>query len=346
MRLFLTGLSSVAVVVLSIPMLLMALPFLLFSKAVRWFSSLTEPDIAAASSLMQFDPDLGWKPQRNLNAHYLIRRDDIYPVVTDSMGWPGLQSLDESQIVVVGDSFAYGYGARQGESFADRLTGLKVKSLASLGYDMVQELLLLRSFAPQLSGKLVLWWIYVENDLVDNMRPELRGYRKPFVAKDRKTGSWQVVTSHVRSEPWRHTLPVNGMEVFAHLCAQSPIADYYYDACDWLVGQAVEVCREHDASLVIMTIPNVNQLSADGNRRLLAYGVNPESFDPAYPDRRIGEICKKQGVPFVPLMPRFVPSDYKEYERFHWNPSGHRKAAAAILEAWDTFAQQKSRPGP
>ena len=343
MRYIFLWFSSALVVVLSLPVLAAALPMLLVAKAVRWFAALTEPEVAAASSLIQFDPYLGWKPRESLDTHYLVRQDDIFPLVTDSDGWPGRLQLDESQIVVVGDSFAYGYGARRGESFADRISNVKVKALACLGYDMVQEVLLLRSVAPQLRGKLVLWWIYLENDLVDNLRPEFRGYRKPFLAKDRETESWKIVTSHVRNERWRHTISAKGMEVFAHLCTESAIADHYYDACDWLIGQASEVCRAHDASLVIMTIPNVNQLSSSGNRRLLGYGVNHELFEPAYPDRRIGQICERRGVQFMPLMPRLEPKDYKRHERFHWNPSGHRKAADAVLEAWTAWGSAQGR---
>jgi hypothetical protein len=192
----------------------------------------------------------------------------------------------------------------------------------------------LRQHASQLKGKLVLWWIYLENDLPDNMRPELRGYRKPFVRKSRETGEWEIVTSHVRDEKWRHTIRSDNMEVFSHLCAPTPIAEHYYAACNHLIAEAVSTCRSNGIPLAIMTIPNVNQLTTRGQRRLLAYGVDESSFRPDYPDRRIGEICASHGVPFVPLMERFRDSDYNQYERFHWNRSGHAKAATAVREVW------------
>jgi hypothetical protein len=86
--------------------------------------------------------------------------------------------------------------------------------------------------------------------------------------------------------------------------------------------------------LVIMTIPNVNQLSARGHQRLLSYGVAKGAFDPNYPDKRIGQICATQGIPFVPFQGQLRDSDYNTYERFHWNRTGHAKAAAAIREIW------------
>lgn len=341
MRVFVTGIAASMAFLLTLPLLLLAAPFLLMSRSVHWFGKITEPAGGDPSSLTRFDPALGWRPSPNLDTHYLVKGADVYPVVTDSDGWPGKLTLDESEIVIVGDSYAYGYCAHKGESFADQLPEIKVKALASPGYDMVQEVLLLQTYAPKLKGKLVLWWIYLENDLPENMRPECDGYRKPFVTESRETGQWEIVTSHIRKEKWRHTIRSNNMETFSHLCAPTPIAERHYAACAHLIAQGAAICREHEIPLVIMTIPNVNQLSARGQQRLLSYGVAKEAFDPRYPDRRIGEICAKQGIPFVPLLGRLRDSDYQQFERFHWNRSGHAKTAAVIRELWGTWKSGK-----
>jgi hypothetical protein len=347
MRTVLILLGSMAALALSLPVLLLAAPFLLMAYIVTSYARLTEPKIAPAHSLVKYDPELGWRPSENVDAHYLVRNDDIYPLITDASGWPGSRTLDESRIVVVGDSFAYGYGAGAGESYADLLDDLKPKALASLGYDMVHEVLLLRKYAPRCAGKLVIWWVYLENDLPDNLRPEFRGYRKPFVAQSRTSGDWQIVTTHVTPAPWRNSLPDNNMQIFAHLCAPSALADHYYSACDYLVGEGVAACAANGATLVVMTIPNVNQLDAEGHRFLCSRGVDRLRFDPGYPDQRFEQICARRGVPFVPLMERLQVSDYKLFERFHWQPSGHRKAAAAVREVWEAWrAESLGVAGP
>jgi hypothetical protein len=341
MRLLATGMASVVALILTIPILVLAAPFLFMSSTVRWFARATEPEVAPASSLMRFDPLLGWRPSANLDTHYVVKRADVYPLVTDSEGWPGRLRIEDSEVVVVGDSFAYGYCAQKGESFIDLLPERKIKALASPGYDMVQETLLLREHAPQLKGKLVLWWIYLENDLPDNILPEVRGYRKPFVRKSKETGEWEIVTSHVRDEKWRHTIRSSSMEVFSHLCAPTPIAERHYAACNHLIAEVASTCRSHKIPLVIMTIPTKNQLSTLGHRRLLAYGVDKSSFDPRYPDRRIGEMCANHGVWFVSLMETLQDGDYNQHEGFHWNSSGHAKAATAIrqvCQAWESGA--------
>jgi hypothetical protein len=334
MRSFATGIAALTAFILTLPILLLAVPFLLMSRTVNWFGRVAEPEIGEPNSLVRFDSVLGWRPSPNLDTHYLVKGADVYPLVTDSDGWPGKLTLNESQIVILGDSYAYGYGAHKGESFADLLPEIKVKALASPGYDMVQETLLLQAYAPKLKGKLVLWWIYLENDLPDNMRPASDGYRKPFITESRDTGRWEILTSHIREDKWHHTIRSNNMETFSHLCAPTPIAERHYAACAHLINLAADTCREHEIPLVIMTIPNVNQLSARGHQRLLSYGVAKGAFDPNYPDKRIGQICATQGIPFVPFQGQLRDSDYNTYERFHWNRTGHAKAAAAIREIW------------
>jgi hypothetical protein len=337
MRWILTTIGSLIALLLSLPLLLLAAPFWAMSSLVRAFAWVTEPEVAAANSLVKYDPELGWRPGENIDAHYVIRNDDIYPLVTDASGWPGRRALEDGGVVIVGDSFAYGYGARPGESYIDLVDELQPKALASLGYDMVQEVLLMRKYARAFAGKLVIWWIYLENDLPDNMRPGLWGYRKPFVARSPATGEWQIVTSHLSPERWRNTVPLNNMEVLAHLCTPSTLSDHYYSACDYLIGEGLEACTAEGAKLVVMTIPNVNQMAADGHEFLISRGADRSLFDSGYPDRRIGEICKRRGIAFLPLMPRLQAEDYKAFERFHWEPSGHRKAAAAIREVWEDW---------
>ena len=79
------------------------------------------------TEIMTFDQQLGWRPRPDLDAHYLADRDDVFRVVTDHEGWPGTRSLDESAVVVIGDSFAFGYGVDAGKSFADLNPGLAIK---------------------------------------------------------------------------------------------------------------------------------------------------------------------------------------------------------------------------
>lgn len=342
-RLVLALLAALAGLLLTVPVLLLGLPFWVMSAWVARFARLTEPRLAPRNELMQFDPVLGWKPRENLDAHYSIPRDDIYPIVTDAAGWPGRRRLEDSEIVVVGDSFAYGYGARAGESYAEVDPELTIKAVACPGYDLVQEMLLIRQLGDRLAGKLVLWFVYPENDLPDNLRPQWRQYRKPFVRRSPRTGAWEVVSEHLRPGRWRHSLERDNMTFLAQLCTPGPLADHCYSACAFLVEEAAELCRKVGATLVIFTIPNVNQLEASGRRRLATLSGDPGAFDAHYPDRRLAEICEKVGVAFIPGTTRLQAEDYKRFERFHWTPSGNRKVARLLREVRDAWAADGRR---
>ena len=339
-RLVLALLTSLAGLLLALPVLVLGLPFWLMSAGVALLARLTEPRVATRDELMQFDPVLGWKPRANVSAHYLIPRDDIYPIVTDASGWPGRRTVSESEVVVIGDSFAYGYGSRKGESFTDLASDVTIKPVACPGYDPVQEVLLLRQLGEALRGKLVVWFVYPENDLPDLTRPHWRRYRKPFLRRSPATGEWEVVSDHLRPGPWRPSVERNNFQAFAQLCTPGPIADRCYSACTFLIEEAAEVCRRADATLIVFTIPNVNQLEPSGRRWLASLTADARAFDVNYPDRRLSEICEKHGISFVSGMTRFEPSDYKRFERFHWTPSGNRKVARLLRQLRDDWRRE------
>ena len=150
------------------------------------------------------------------------------PTRTDGRGHG---SLDDSAVVVIGDSFAFGYGVDAGKSFADLNPGLAIKAVGAPGYSMVQSVLLMEQFAERLAGKLVVWFVCLENDLQDNLAPAMRRYRSPFVRLSRsarRVGDRGPSMSARRrgsrtDRHWKRILP--------HLCVPGPIADRAYAAC-------------------------------------------------------------------------------------------------------------------
>ena len=66
----------------------------------------------------------------------------------------------------------------------------------------VQELLLMQDMSNDLSGKFVIWLIYFGNDLYENLIPNMRHYRMPFVRESHTSGEWEIVRSHLSERPW------------------------------------------------------------------------------------------------------------------------------------------------
>lgn len=333
MRVLIAMVAGLLGAVLLAPFILLALPFLIVSAGTRILSRLFEPAYLTRDQLIQFDPVFGWKPRANLNTHHLMA--DLFWISTDAHGWRGRSTLEQSDIVVFGDSFAAGYGVGEEHIFANLQPRPRIKPIGIGGYSMVQELLWMRELASALRGKLVVWFIYTGNDLYDNLSPELRGYRKPFVRQRRGSREWEIVSHHVTPEKW----PIGSrlandqihMSKLAELCADTFLAERAFSACEFLIGEGRRVCLDAGAELRVLTVPDMHQLDTAGRRYLQSLGPQLKGFDSERPDRAIESICLRLGVPFVAGSSFLDVTCYKQND-CHWNPLGHRRVAARLAD--------------
>jgi hypothetical protein len=333
---FIAAVAIVPCLVVLSPIFLDAGFLLAFVSIVRAIARVLEPSFVAWSGLVEFDRTLGWKPRPHVDGHYLAEHDDVFRIVTDSEGWPGRRTLDESDILVVGDSFAFGYGVDTDRSFAELDPALGIKALAAPGYSMVQPVLLMEQLGPRLRGKLVVWFAYLENDLQDNLAPEMRKYRAPFVRLDPAAGGWTIVDAHLQPGKWECS-NLDARRLFPKFCVPGPLADRAYSACDYLTGRAARACREAGASLVMVTIPHPMQLTRAGIAGLVALSGHPDECDPKLPDRRIAETCRRHRVPMIAASTHLSRRDYKHREGIHWNHRGHRRVARLLGKVYETF---------
>jgi len=302
-----------------------------------------EPGFKEWKELIEFDAGIGWRPRASLNGHHLS--DDIFHMTTDSEGWRGRLSIAESDIVVLGDSFAWGYGIDEKDFFANCVPDLKVKAIGTVGYNMVQELLWLKRLATQLQGKMLVWFVYYGNDLYENLTPDMCGYRMPFVREVNGTGDWEVVSNHVDPSMWQYAsvdlrrVERNYYGKLAELCSETFLSERAYPACEFLLRQGRDVCKAVGARIVVMTIPETTQLSQRGIERLSSLAPNGNSVDPDLPDRRIREICARLNIPFVALKDHLNLGDYKTLD-CHWNQRGHRRTAGVLRELYRNYAQK------
>jgi hypothetical protein len=320
--------GSLVGLVLVLPVLVLALPFLVVSALTRVIARILEPSYLTVNQLIQFDPHVGWKPIPNLNTHHLLV--DFFHLTTDADGWRGAARLDQSDLIVFGDSFAAGYGVNERDLYANLLPRPRIKPVAIGGYSMVQELLWMERLAGFLHNKLVVWFVFYGNDLYDNLSPDLRGYRKPFLRKN-AADEWEIVSSHVRSERWPI---VTRKRMFGHhhppklaeLCSEGFLSQRAYSACEFLVRQARDLCARVGAELVLLTIPDPLQMSEAGTRRLRSLGGDPRTFDVLKPDREFEAIANALNVRMISGRSFLDSSCYKTND-CHWNVHGHRKVA-------------------
>ena len=328
-RFFVAAIAAVPCFVLLLPAFAAAAVLVFVSRLVGAIASLIEPRFVAWTELMAFEPRLGWKPVPNLDTSYLADHDDVFRIVTDGEGWPGRRSIEQSDVVVIGDSFAFGYGVDTDRSFAEIDPSTRVKAAGAPGYSMVHGVLLLEILGRRLQDKLVVWFVFPENDLQDNLVPEMRRYRAPFVRPNRLSGQWEIVDDHVTPERWTCS-DLDKRRLFPIMCVPGPIAEQAYSACEYLVERAWTVCLASGARLAVLTIPHPMQLTADGVAQLAALSGRPEACDENLPDRRLAASCERFGVPFVAGKSHLSRADYKRREGIHWNERGHRRIAGVV----------------
>ena len=329
---------------LFVPILILGLFLQLISSLTQIITHLIEPKCQNWTDIVEFNPKVGWKPIANLNTHYKTMDNEVCHTITDSEGWLGKKNFSESDIVVVGDSYAFGWGVDIGNSYIEVDPNLRIKAVGSPGYSMVHELILMRQLSTQLAEKLVVWFICLQNDLYDNLRPENQYfYRTPFVRNVNDGTEWEIVTSHVNSTKWPYpTLKENCHQLFGKSCMQGPLSKHVYSACNFLIREGHDTCKKVGAHLVVMTIPCKEQLKdfgQSGRRKIASHlvNVNENEIDPAYPDQRFSDICSKLGIPFYAGRNFLNLKDYKIHD-CHWTEQGNRRVARFLADIYNDYA--------
>lgn len=186
--------------------------------------------------------------------------------------------------------------------------------------------------APRLAGKSVVWFVFYGNDLHENLLPNsLDQYRAPFVRRRHGSAHWEVVTSHVSSEPWPFPNRPEGSMV-AELSTPGFLAERAFSACEYLIGRARGACEAVGASLQVWGVPDYRLLSDAGRAILAARARDAEAFDPGLIDRELGRVCRAAGVPFLALSEHLESGDHLEKDS-HWSPRGHRRVAALLSDS-------------
>lgn len=140
--------------------------------------------------MIQYDAQLGWKLQPYWSGkHHHYDYDVTYNISRNGFrdsGVPGDVPDDETGYAVVGDSFSFGLGVNDDETFTALLNSAAEQrdnfhNYSVPGYSTDQQLLLINKLKGEIS-KNVLLIVYLGNDIFDNMRdyPLQAEHGKPF----------------------------------------------------------------------------------------------------------------------------------------------------------------------
>lgn len=270
--------------------------------------------------LYQFDDRLGWFPVPSSLRTYTGSR--TITVSNNRMGFRDREhgAKQKPRIVVVGDSFVWGYDAEQDERFTERLQaalpGFEVLNTGVSGYGTDQELLMLEARIDQLQPDLVLLIFCAENDQDDNASNLRYGYYKPyFTMVDRVARSAGVPVPrslrYYHSE-WPSTFGLVDRSAFLTRLTNRAFARLL----------PAEVTVPDPTFAIVRRMKTLT----DGRGVPLVCGITASRPD-------LDAAFRREGVPCVDLS---TPFRYPSHGN-HWTPEGHMKVAErlqAFLALW------------
>jgi hypothetical protein len=335
---------------------------------------------AAGGPLVAIDPELGWTLRENVSR---IASDEPWQadLATNALGFRDFshaeKALGVTRVAVLGDSFVFGSGVKQGEPVTRRLAALlgpsfEVINLGVPGYGTDQALLTLRRWGRRLSPDVVLLGFFW-NDVMENASAEMFSMKKPhFVLAGHSLALVPPGETHGRSAVQRLDAALGARSHLWSLVGRSfgkgadrvepetrpvmvdlslrvaPSAREPEFALTWaLLGAVESEARALGAAPIVFTVPPRFLVDDVAKQKVLKiYGLAADALDE---DGffRVKEACQRRDLPVVDLLPAFRDAAHAGERPFlptgiHWSAAGHA-LAARVLEPAVRDAARTSR---
>jgi len=306
----------------------------------------------------EYDPVLGWKNRPGADGWFSISDSRTHVQINSKGlrdGEHAYARQGKPRVLVLGDSFTWGFGVERHERYTDRLGALLGDSVEMInagvsGYGTDQELLYYQVEGVRYHPDVVLLQ-FVSNDLTNNVSAVQYTYPKPYFLLQNGALVLMNVPVPARSTPWEERFENPGL---AHSePARAPTA----------AQRLKSFCRDHLVSYGFVADrikslavyeawtsaldPLTEALILELNREVVAHGAQLAVV--LAPDKRImrderqpelatlAEFLRRYDVRTVDLTRAFVREDRRGRQLFfavdqHWSAVGHETAAAAICQ--------------
>jgi hypothetical protein len=274
------------------------------------------------SSYVQFDEELGWSYRPNVRARHQTAEFDV-AIDIHSRGFRGPEWPKDSErprILVLGDSYAFGWGVEFEQSFSGLLQTAHpewdVRNAAVAGYGADQQLLVLRRLRESLRPAVVVC-NFCDNDLWESSADEAYGRIKPQFVLLR--GDLALRASHLDSS-WLFENSMLYAAVEKRMWQSRFAAGQRNRATEWqMVERLYCAMRDELQGVPFVLVSEEPQWSAFALRERGVVHVD------------VREALGRAGVPT-----RFDVDG-------HWNEAGHAAVAARLGEKLATALAAQSK---
>lgn len=304
---------------------------------------------------IEYHPRLGWFHQKSKQAS-LVKNNLKIPLSTNSRGlrgkreYPPFEISGKKRIYAVGDSFTFGFGVRDEETFAARMETLQpsldVLNLGVAGYGVDQMALLVEDFGFACKPAVTFIAVYPEDFWRATRSFTDAGYGKPYFTLE--AGGLKL--HQVPVPPPRHYqgsqfFDLNpGRPFFLKLLDHSALVrlsgklsgrvlkkaglEDPESGREWVLGREIlkrlfETVRQNGSEPVLVIVPPMRWITGtvepvrDSMLRLAGKSqVRAVDLTPVF----------KEGLTRKPIEAWYIPDD------LHWTAEGHDLVARTLLE--------------
>ncbi|MBL8198295.1 MAG: hypothetical protein JNJ67_05115 [Chromatiales bacterium] len=338
---------------------------------LRYYTRYVQSQEQMTPGLLVYDPQLGWRMAANWQGRHVHFDFDVRYSTNDQglrgANWPRPTTSGSERIAVLGDSFTFGLGVNDDETFVQLLnaggSGATYLNTGIAGYSTDQQLLYLKDRLATWQVDQLVLVVYLANDLLDNR------LRFPLQAEMGKplflTGpaGLQLINVPVPTapKPPEERARTLGTEVLGR-----ELPDTWRN--QWQITRSLGLAESADAELLagmagrlaepvdlfVQLVAAIRSLCAANNvglRLVLMPGRShvemPSSLSAAFQDELRRQIIARHedlGTPPIDLASRLRERFAATGERLffpnegHLNPAGHRAVAELLRKVLDDQA--------
>ncbi len=340
--------------------------------ALRWYQQSIDNSSSGDPGLLSYDSRLGWKLTPNWQGKHTHHDFDVQYTI-NKHGFRGdfpadLNSKQKKRIAIIGDSFSFGLGVNDEDTFVHQLNLNQIDTeflnLSIPGYSTDQQLLLLKKMSALIQADHYILVVYLGNDLLDNMLdyPLQVEQAKPYFDIDSR-GKLQLKNVPVPNvqKPAALRSRTLSTEIFGDALSKYESKPYLRNSIlwSWLFPAKAQIAEEKIIDILNSRLEQhkllMSAITKEANRYINSRGSSfeiallpgssyikaPASYSALFQDyirAYLTELAAQENIPLIDVAGGMRARSRHEagqwFHRYegHLNPAGHRLVSQIIMK--------------